>query len=124
MIDQEGYCHLSSKVERVDQVGQSCGKSEQRVFTHYKYRLTQIRQAACTGVKCDVMDKNRWGWECMLQLQEAEDRKTPVATTQATEFLLRAGESREFLGSWINSRERERERERSFIDNQEGTEGP
>jgi len=59
----------------------------------------------------------------MLQLQEAEDRKTPVATTQATEFLLRAGESREFLGSWINSngshgakrrREREREREKFY----------
>jgi len=38
-----------------------------------------------------------------LQLQEAEDRKTPAATTWAAEFLLRAGESREFLGSWINS---------------------
>jgi hypothetical protein len=65
--------------------------------------VARIRQVACTGVKCDLMDSKRWGWECMLQLQEAEDRKTPAATTWAAEFLLRAGESREFLGSWINS---------------------
>jgi hypothetical protein len=38
-----------------------------------------------------------------LQLQEAEDRKTPAATTWAAEFLLRAGKSKEFLGLWINS---------------------
>jgi hypothetical protein len=35
----------------------------------------RIRQVACTGVKCDLMDSTRWGWECMLQLQEVEDRK-------------------------------------------------
>jgi hypothetical protein len=39
----------------------------------------------------------------MLQLQEVEDRKTPAATTWAAEFLLREGESREFLGLWITS---------------------
>jgi hypothetical protein len=39
----------------------------------------------------------------MLQLQLAEDRKTPAATTRAAEFLLKAGESRSFLGSWIHS---------------------
>jgi hypothetical protein len=39
----------------------------------------------------------------MLQLQEAEDRKTPAATTWCAKFLLRAEESREFLGSWISS---------------------
>ena len=39
----------------------------------------------------------------MLQLQEAEDRKTPAATTWCAKFLLRAEESREFLGSLINS---------------------
>jgi hypothetical protein len=39
----------------------------------------------------------------MLQLQEVEDRKTPAATTWAAEFLLRKGESREFLGLWITS---------------------
>jgi hypothetical protein len=39
----------------------------------------------------------------VLQLQEAEVRKTPAATTWAAGFILRAGESREFLGSWINS---------------------
>jgi hypothetical protein len=49
------------------------------------------------------MDNKRWGWECVLRLQEVEDRKTPAVTTWTAEFLLRAGESREFLGSWINS---------------------
>jgi hypothetical protein len=39
----------------------------------------------------------------MLQLQKAEDWKPPAATTWAAEFLLWAGESRDFLGFWINS---------------------
>jgi hypothetical protein len=60
-------------------------------------------KSSYTGVKCDLMDSKRWGWECMLQLQEAEDWKTPAAITWAAEFSLRAGESREFLGFWINS---------------------
>ena len=42
--------------------------------------MARIRQAACTGVKCDLMD-----------------------TTWAAECLLRVGESSEFLGMWINS---------------------
>jgi hypothetical protein len=36
----------------------------------------QVRKAACTGVKCDLIVNKRWGWECMFQLQKAEDRKT------------------------------------------------
>ncbi len=39
----------------------------------------------------------------MLQLQEADNWEKPAATTWAAEFLLGEGESREFLGSWINS---------------------
>jgi hypothetical protein len=39
----------------------------------------------------------------MLQLQEADNWKKQAATTWAAEFLLREGESREFLGLWINS---------------------
>jgi hypothetical protein len=39
----------------------------------------------------------------MLRLQEADKWEKPAATTWAVEFLLREGESREFLGSWINS---------------------
>ena len=39
----------------------------------------------------------------MIQLQEAENWSKPAATTWAAEFLLREGESRECLGSWINS---------------------
>jgi hypothetical protein len=49
------------------------------------------------------MDTERWGRRCMLQLQEAENWNKPAATTWAAEFLLREGESRECLGSWINS---------------------
>jgi hypothetical protein len=65
--------------------------------------VARIRQVACTRVKCDLMDSKRWGWECMLQLQGAEDRKAPADTTWAAEFLHSVGESREFLGLWINS---------------------
>ena len=53
----------------------------------------RIRLVACTGIKCDLMETTRWGWGCMLQLQEVEDRKAPVATTWAAEFLLREGEA-------------------------------
>ena len=37
----------------------------------------------------------------MLQLREEKNWKKPAATTWAAEFLLREGESRECLGSWI-----------------------
>ena len=40
----------------------------------------------------------------MQQLQEDEDRREPAATTWAAEFLLRSKESRDFLGSWMNSK--------------------
>ena len=62
-----------------------------------------IRQSASAGVQSDLMDTERWGRRCMLQLQEAENWNKPAATTWAAEFLLREGESRECLGSWINS---------------------
>ena len=66
--------------------------------------LHRIGQAASTGAQSDLMDSMRWGWSCMLQLQEADNWEKPQsATTWAAEFLLRDGESREFLGSWINS---------------------
>ncbi len=61
-----------------------------------------IRQSASAGARSDLMDTERWGRRCMLQLQEAEYRNKPAATW-AAEFLLREGESRECLGSWINS---------------------
>jgi hypothetical protein len=65
--------------------------------------LHRIGQAASTGAQSDLMDSTRWGWSCMLQLQEMDNWGKPAATTWAAEFSLRAGESREFLGSWINS---------------------
>jgi hypothetical protein len=49
------------------------------------------------------MNNEWWGWRCMLQLQEAENWTKLATTTWAAEFLLREGESRECLGSWINS---------------------
>jgi hypothetical protein len=66
-------------------------------------RHHHLGQAASTGVQGDLMNNERWGWRCMLQLQEAENWTKPAATTWAAEFLLREGESRECLGSWINS---------------------
>ncbi len=60
-------------------------------------------QAASTGAQGDLMDQERWGWRCMLQLREEKNWKKPAATTWAAEFLLREGESRECLGSLINS---------------------
>ena len=50
-----------------------------------------------------MMDIKRWGWECMIQLQEAENRQSPGATTWAADFLNRDGESRKFLGLWFAS---------------------
>jgi ribonuclease HI len=41
----------------------------------------RVQQAAGAGVKGDLMDRARWGWECMRRLQETEDRQTPGATT-------------------------------------------
>ena len=65
--------------------------------------LRSISQAASMGVQGDLMSNERWGRECMLQLQEDENWTKPTATTWAAEFLLRGGESREILGSWIRS---------------------
>ena len=62
-----------------------------------------IRQSACAGVQSDLMDAESWGRRCMLQLQVTENWNKAAATTWAAEFLLREGESRECLGSWINS---------------------
>jgi hypothetical protein len=94
---------LFLKEQIKDIIIRAAGKLEQRVLHTTNTGLARVRQAACTGAKCDSVDRKRWGWEFMLQHQEAEDRKTPAATTWAAEILLRAKESREFLGSWINS---------------------
>jgi uncharacterized protein YacL (UPF0231 family) len=65
--------------------------------------LHSISQAASKGAQGDLMSNERWGRECMLQLQEDENWNKPTTTTWAAEFLLREGESRELLGSWIRS---------------------
>ena len=56
--------------------------------------LHSIGQAASMGVQGDLMSNERWGRECMLQLQEDENWNKPTTTTWAAEFLLREGESR------------------------------
>jgi uncharacterized protein YacL (UPF0231 family) len=56
--------------------------------------LRSISQAASMGVQGDLMSNDRWGKECMLQLQEDENWNKPTATTWAAELLLRGGESR------------------------------
>jgi ribonuclease HI len=63
----------------------------------------RVQQEAGAGVKGDLMNRARWGWECMRQLQETEDRQTPGATTWAADFLNREGKSRDFLGLWFAS---------------------
>jgi hypothetical protein len=65
--------------------------------------LRSIGQAASMGVQVDLMSNERWWRECILHLQEDKNWNTPTTTTWAAEFLLREGESREFLGSWIRS---------------------
>jgi hypothetical protein len=56
--------------------------------------LRSIRQTASAGAQSDLMNKERWGRRCMLQLQEAENWNKPAATTWAAEFLLREDENR------------------------------
>jgi hypothetical protein len=65
--------------------------------------LQRIRQAVSVGAQSDLLDSARWGWSCMLHLRDTDNWERPTTTTWAAEFLLRDGESREFLGSWINS---------------------
>ena len=71
-----------------------------KIFISSTYSgLQRIQQAVNTGAQSDLMDSTRWGWRCMLQLQETDSWKKQATTTWAAEFLLREGESREFLGS-------------------------
>ncbi len=53
--------------------------------------LRSISQAASMDVQGDLMSNERWGRECMLQLQEDENWNKPTATTWVAEFLLRGG---------------------------------
>jgi hypothetical protein len=39
----------------------------------------RVQQAAGAGVTSDLMDSKRWGWECMIQLQERQRQTTRVA---------------------------------------------
>jgi hypothetical protein len=40
--------------------------------------LHSIGQVASTGAQSDLMDSTRWGWRCMLQLQEADNWNKPA----------------------------------------------
>jgi hypothetical protein len=81
-----------------------CEQLEQRDLAHNVHTgWVRVRQAASAGVKGDLMDWTHWGWEYMRQLQETENRQTPGATTWEVDFLIREGESREFLDLWFAS---------------------
>jgi hypothetical protein len=82
----------------------------------------QVRRAACTGVKCDFIDNKRWGWDCMLQLQEqfsepsrclalVSEEKMGEREAQST-----AARASERASVPERGRERERKRETSRID--------
>ena len=58
--------------------------------------LQRIKQAASTGAQSDLMDNTRWGWRCMLQLQEADNWKKPAATTWQLSFYLVRAKSENF----------------------------
>jgi hypothetical protein len=45
--------------------------------------LHRIGQAASTGAQSDLMDSTRWGWSCLLQLQEMDNWGKPATTTWA-----------------------------------------
>jgi hypothetical protein len=65
--------------------------------------LQRNKKAVIVGAQSDLLDSARWGWNCMLHLRDTDNWERQTTTTWAAEFLLRDGESREFLGSWINS---------------------
>jgi hypothetical protein len=58
--------------------------------------LHRFWQAVNTGAQSDLMDSTRWGWRCMLQLQEADNWKKPAATTWAAEFYLGRAKAENF----------------------------
>ena len=43
--------------------------------------LQRIQQTSNTGAQSDLMDSTRWGWRCMLQLQETDSWKERATTT-------------------------------------------
>ena len=74
-----------AELQRQKVLNRSAGNWNKEFLHTTDKGMARIRQVACTGVHA-TMDSKHWGWECMLQLQEAEDRKTPAATTWAAEF--------------------------------------
>ena len=79
-------------------VTKAAGKWNKQYLRDTDVGVHQLKQTAM-----EVLDTVEWNWQCMTQLQEAEDRTSPAATTWAAEFLLRPGESRETLGQWMSS---------------------
>ena len=103
------YAQRSSRVAPEEKILRKAAGKWSKEFckvaeTQNAQGLKVIRYAASTGPQGIIMDEDKWNWNCMQQLQEDEDRREPAATTWAAEFLLRSKESREFLGSWMNSK--------------------
>jgi len=79
-------------------VAKAAGKWNKQYLRITDEGFHQLQQTAM-----EVLNTAEWNWQCMTQLQEAENRTSPAATTWAAEFLLRPGESREILGQWMSS---------------------
>jgi hypothetical protein len=56
--------------------------------------LHSIGQVASTGAQSDLMDSTRWGWRCMLQLQEADNWNKPADLALAFTGLIVNGMSK------------------------------
>jgi hypothetical protein len=81
------YVELSSAVERIRALQEMLQKKEETL------EAMQAEVERLTIVSSRTFHT----------LQEDENWSKPTTTTWAAEFLLREGESREFLGSWIRS---------------------
>ena len=68
-----------------------------KIFISSTYSgLQRIQQAVNTGAQSDLMDSTRWGWRCMLQLQETDSWKKPATTTWAAGFCLGKAKAESF----------------------------
>ena len=89
-------CAKGAEFLRQRAVTKAAGKWNKQYLRDTDEGFHQLKQTAM-----EVLDTVEWNWQCMTQLQEAENRTSPAATTWAAEFLLRPEESREILGQWM-----------------------
>ena len=66
-----------AEFQRQKAVNRAAGNWNKEFLRTTDKGVARIREVAWHAQECD---SKRWGWECMLQLQEAEDRKPPADT--------------------------------------------